>query len=39
MPSKRTLIVMVAVGLLLLGATPQFVSADITGNVYNFGAV
>ena len=39
MISRRTLIVMVAVGLLLLGATPRSVSADITGNVYNFSAV
>ncbi|OLS29468.1 MAG: hypothetical protein ThorAB25_16350 [Candidatus Thorarchaeota archaeon AB_25] len=39
MPSKRTLIVLVAVGLLLLGATPHSVSAAITGNVYNFHAV
>jgi len=30
---------MVAVGLLLLGATPRSVSADITGNVYSFSAV
>jgi len=39
MISRRTLIVMVAVGLLLLGATPRSVSADITGNVYSFSAV
>ncbi len=39
MTSRSTLIVIVAVGLLLLGATPQFVSADITGNVYSFSAV
>jgi hypothetical protein len=39
MISRRTLIVIVAVGLLLLGATPRAVSADITGNVYNFNAV
>jgi len=39
MISRRTLIVMVAVGLLLLGATPRSVSADITGNTYNFNAV
>ncbi|MHA1964769.1 MAG: hypothetical protein ACXACG_08110 [Candidatus Thorarchaeota archaeon] len=39
MPSKRTLIVIVAVGLLILGATPQSISAAITGNVYNFHAV
>ena len=30
---------MVAVGLLLFGATPRSVSADITGNTYNFSAV
>ena len=30
---------MVAVGLLLLGATPRSVSADITGNTYSFHAV
>ncbi len=39
MISRRTLIVIVAVGLLLLGATPRSVSADITGNTYNFHAV
>ena len=39
MISRRTLIVMVAVGLLLLGATPHSVSADITGNTYSFHAV
>lgn len=39
MTSRSTLIVIVAVGLLLLGATPQSVSADITGNTYNFSAV
>ena len=39
MTSRSTLIVIVAVGLLLLGATPQSVSADITGNVYSFSAV
>jgi hypothetical protein len=39
MPSKRTLIVFVAVGLLLLGVSPQTASAAITGNVYNFSAV
>ena len=39
MISRRTLIVTVAVGLLLLGATPRSVSADITGNTYNFSAV
>ncbi|MHA2043139.1 MAG: hypothetical protein ACW99G_00010 [Candidatus Thorarchaeota archaeon] len=39
MTSRRRLIVIVAVGLLLLGATPRFVSADITGNVYDFSAV
>jgi len=39
MISRRTLIVMVAVGLLLLGATPHSVSADITGNTYSFRAV
>ena len=39
MPSKRMLIVIVAVGLLMLGTTPQSVSAAITGNVYNFSAV
>ena len=39
MPSKRTLIVIVAVGLLLLGVTPHSVSAAITGNTYNFSAV
>ena len=39
MTSRRTQIVIVAVGLLLLGTTPQFVSADITGTVYDFSAV
>lgn len=39
MPSKRTLFVIAAVGLLLLGATPLSATAAITGNVYNFGAV
>ena len=39
MPSKRTLIVIVAAGLLLLGVTPQSVSAAITANVYDFSAV
>jgi len=39
MISRRTLIVTVAVGLLLLGAAPRSVSADITGNTYNFSAV
>ena len=29
----------VAIGLLLLGATPRSVSADITGNVYDFSAI
>ena len=39
MISRKTLIVLVAVGLLRLGATPRSVSADITGTVYNFSAV
>ncbi|MGY5860655.1 MAG: hypothetical protein RTU63_14905 [Candidatus Thorarchaeota archaeon] len=39
MISRRTLIVTVAVGLLLLGAAPRSVSADITGNIYTFSAV
>ncbi len=39
MPSKRTLIVIIAVGLLLVGATPKSVSAAITGNTYNFSAI
>ncbi|MFW9769075.1 MAG: hypothetical protein ACFFEM_09665 [Candidatus Thorarchaeota archaeon] len=39
MISRRTLIVIIAVGLLILGATPRFVSADITGNSYDFSAV
>jgi hypothetical protein len=39
MPSKRTLIVVVAVGLLLVGATPKSASAAITGNTYNFSAI
>ena len=39
MTSRRTLFVIVAVGLLLLGAAPRSVSADITGNTYNFRAV
>ena len=39
MTTRRTLVLLVAVGLLLLGATPRYVSADITGNVYDFTAV
>ncbi|MFW9920296.1 MAG: hypothetical protein ACFFED_11895 [Candidatus Thorarchaeota archaeon] len=39
MTSRRTLIVVVAIGLLLLGATPRSVSAEITGNIYDFSAV
>jgi len=39
MISRRTLIVTVAVGLLLLGAAPRSVTADITGNTYTFSAV
>ena len=39
MTARSTLIVVVAVGLLLLGAIPSSVSADITGNTYNFHAV
>ncbi|MFX1560751.1 MAG: hypothetical protein ACFFBL_09200 [Promethearchaeota archaeon] len=39
MISRKTLVVIVAVGLLLLGATPRSVSADITGKIYNFSAV
>ena len=39
MTSRKTLFVIVAVGLLLLGAAPRSVSADITGNTYNFRAV
>ncbi len=38
MTSRRTLIIIVALGLLLLGATPRSVSADITGNIYDFSA-
>ena len=39
MISRRTLIVTVAVALLVLGAAPHSVSADITGNTYTFSAV
>ena len=39
MISRRTLIITVAVGLLLLGAAPRSVSADITGSTYTFSAV
>ncbi|MFW9843781.1 MAG: hypothetical protein ACFFEV_04330 [Candidatus Thorarchaeota archaeon] len=39
MISRKTLIIVVALGLLFLGATPHSVSADITGNTYNFSAV
>jgi hypothetical protein len=35
---RRNFLVFVAAGLLLLALAPRSVSADITGNVYNFGA-
>jgi len=37
--SRRTLFVIVAIGLLLLGATPRSVAAEITGNIYDFNAI
>lgn len=39
MISRKPLLVIIAVGLLLLAATPRQVSADITGNTYSFGAI
>ncbi len=36
MTPRRTLILIAAIGLLLLAATPRSASADITGNTYDF---